>query len=106
MPADVAATLTITVTADQTVVAPAASPASFTRQGHRRQAGAPVRAQFSVGVIDEAVYGVQPDDTPDPLRFFYRREYSRVGTSVLARLLFVGYSGTEQLLLRARGAGR
>ena len=36
--------------------------------------------QFSLGVIDEAVYGVKADATPDPLRYFYQRNYSRVGT--------------------------
>ena len=65
-------------------------------------AGAPVRAQVSLGVIDEAVYGVKPDTTADPLRFFYRREYRRVGTQFSREYSFVGYSGTQQLLLAQR----
>ena len=77
--------LQVTVAADQPVAKPR-QPAAFTVTV-RDQAGRPVRAQLSVGVIDEAVYGVKPDDTADPLRFFYRRDYSRVGTDVLARLL-------------------
>lgn len=61
--------------------------------------GAPVRAQFALGVIDEAVYGVKPDRTPDPLQYFYRRSYSRVGTQFSREYYFVGYSGTDVLRL-------
>jgi alpha-2-macroglobulin len=76
-------------------------PAAFTVKV-LDQAGRPVRAQVSLGIIDEAVYGVKPDTTIDPLRFFYRREYSRVGTQFSREYSFVGYSGTQQLLLAQR----
>ena len=59
-------------------------------------------AQVSLGVIDEAVYAIRPDDTPDPVRFFYRREYSRVGTTFSRDYYFTGFSGTERLQLAAR----
>lgn len=65
-------------------------------------AGQPVRAQVSLGVVDEAVYGVKADATPDPLRFFYRRSYARVGTSFSREYSFVGYSGTDNLQLAQR----
>ena len=65
-------------------------------------AGQPVKAQLSVGVIDEAVYGVKPDDTPDPLRFFFRLDYSRVNTEFSRNYSFAGYAGTQQLLLTQR----
>ena len=68
------------------------------RDAHDR----PVQAQLSVGVVDEALYGVKPDGTPDPLRFFYRHEYSRVGTEFSRGYSFVGWSGTHQLLLAQR----
>ena len=64
--------------------------------------GRPVRAQFALGVIDEAVYGVKADATVDPLRFFYQRNYSRVGTTFSREYSFVGYSGSQPLLLAAR----
>ena len=73
----------------------------FTIRATDRQ-GQPIRAQLSVSVIDEAVYGVKPDGTPDPLRQFYRLEYSRVGTSFSREYSFMGYSGREPLLLAAR----
>ena len=61
-----------------------------------------MRAQVSVAAIDEAVFAVKPDQTPDPLRFFYRRDYSRVGTQFSRDYSFVGYSGAQQLLLAQR----
>ncbi len=92
--------LTVTVTADRAVAKPG-EPATLTVK-IQDQAGRPVRAQVSLGVIDEAVYGVKQDPTPDPLRFFYRREYSRVTTEFSRDYTFVGYSGTQQLLLAQR----
>lgn len=64
--------------------------------------GAPVKAQLSVGVVDEAVYGVKADDTPDPLRFFYRLNYSRVSTDFSRDYSFIGYAGSQQLQLTQR----
>jgi uncharacterized protein YfaS (alpha-2-macroglobulin family) len=92
--------LTVTVAADRPIAKPR-QPASFTVTV-RDSTGQPVRAQLSLGVVDEAVYGVKPDNTTDPLRFFYRREYSRVGTEFSRDYSFIGYSGTEQLLLAQR----
>lgn len=92
--------LTVVAETDRPVVHPG-EPATFTL--HATDAsGAPVRAQLSVGLVDEALYGVRPDTTPDPLRFFYRREYNEVSTSFSRDYPFVGYSGTEQLLLTQR----
>jgi len=89
--------LQIAIAADQPVSRPG-KPARFSITA-TDASGAPVRAQVSIGVIDEAVYGVKQDDTPDPLRYFYRREYSRVGTSFSREYSFVGYSGTQELTL-------
>ncbi len=96
----VAKQLTVTVLAEQAVAKPR-QPAAFTVKV-QDQAGRPVRAQVSLGVIDEAVYGVKPDTTTDPLRFFYRREYSRVGTEFSRDYSFIGYSGSQQLQLAQR----
>jgi alpha-2-macroglobulin len=92
--------LQVSIVPDQPVGKPR-QPAGFTVRV-LDQAGRPVRAQVSLGVIDEAVYGVRPDSTTDPLRFFYRREYSRVGTQFSREYSFIGYSGTQQLLLAQR----
>jgi hypothetical protein len=97
-PADRA--LTITLTADRPVAKPQ-EPGVFS-VNVVDAAGAPVSAQVSLGVIDEAVYAIRQDDTPDPLRFFYRREYSRVGTSFSRDYYFTGFSGSERLQLAMR----
>lgn len=89
--------LQITITPDQAVSRPRQT-GSFT-VSVVDAAGRPLQAQLSLGVVDEALYGVRPERTPDPLRFFYRREYSRVGTQFSRNYSFIGYSGTEQLLL-------
>jgi hypothetical protein len=64
--------------------------------------GQPVPAQVSVAVVDEALFGVQPDRTPDPVDFFYRRRYSLVETQFSREYGFVGYSGQEALNLAQR----
>ncbi|MGE3958739.1 MAG: alpha-2-macroglobulin [Vicinamibacterales bacterium] len=92
--------LTIMADTDRPVARPG-QPATFTLRA-TDAGGAPVRAQLSVGLVDEALYGVRPDSTPDPLRFFYRREYNEVSTSFSRDYPFVGYSGTDQLILTQR----
>jgi uncharacterized protein YfaS (alpha-2-macroglobulin family) len=92
--------LTITLTADRPVAKPQ-EPGVFSVTVVDA-AGAPVSAQVSLGVVDEAVYAIRPDDTPDPLRFFYRREYSRVGTSFSRDYYFTGFSGAARLQLAGR----
>ncbi len=65
-------------------------------------AGLPVRAQLSLAVVDEALYGVRPDSTPDPVEFFHRRGYSLVNTQFSREYSFVGYSGDQPLQLAQR----
>ncbi len=89
--------LQVSLTAEQAVSKPR-EPGRFLLKV-TDAAGAPVRGSFSLAVVDEAVYGVKPDDTPDPLRFFYQRGYSRVGTEFSREYSFVGYSGNQTLLL-------
>ncbi len=42
--------------------------------------GNPVRTEFSLGVVDEAIYALMPDMTPDIRRFFYSLPENRVAT--------------------------
>ena len=92
--------LQIKLTAERAVAKPQ-DPGNFTVH-ITDAAGAPVRAQVSLGVIDEAVYAIRADDTPDPIRFFYRREYNRVVTDTGLSYYFVGYSGSDRLQLARR----
>jgi uncharacterized protein YfaS (alpha-2-macroglobulin family) len=93
-------TLHIELAADRPVAKPQ-EPGVFT-VSVSDASGAPVKAQISLGVIDEAVYAVKPDETPDPIRFFYRREYSRVSTRFSRDYYFVGFAGSDRLQLARR----
>ena len=93
-------TLTVRVSAEQAVSKPG-EPGVFAVQV-TDHAGQPVQAQVSLAVIDEAVYGVKADDTPDPVRHFYRREYTRVATSFSREYYFTGYSGRDRIQLAQR----
>jgi uncharacterized protein YfaS (alpha-2-macroglobulin family) len=61
--------------------------------------GAPVQAEFSVGVVDEAVYSVEPDQVRDPVSFFYGREWNRVGTESSLHYSFHGEAGRRRMQL-------
>src|SRR5262249_52006213 len=61
--------LTVTAVPDRPVVRPG-EPGTFSVKV-ADASGAPVRAQLSLGLVDEAIYGVRQDTTPDALRFFY-----------------------------------
>jgi hypothetical protein len=41
--------------------------------------GNPASAELSIGVVDESIYAVRPDDTTDIREFFYGRRYARAG---------------------------
>lgn len=96
----VSKTLQVAVSAQQAVSRPR-DPGIF-EVAVTDAGGQPVRAQVSLAVIDEAVYGVKPDDTPDPVRFFYRRDYARVSTTFSSYYYFTGYSGRDRLQLTQR----
>jgi uncharacterized protein YfaS (alpha-2-macroglobulin family) len=92
--------LKIEVTADKAIYRPG-EPGTYTVRT-LDASGAPVQAQVAIGVVDEAVYGVRPDTTADPLRVFYRTEYTRVSTDYSRQYYFMGYSGTLRMKLAER----
>jgi alpha-2-macroglobulin len=63
-----------------------ASVAVVTRDG----AGRPVPAEVSVGVVDEAIYSLRADATPDPHDIFYGRIPNWISTTVSFPLLYYG----------------
>jgi hypothetical protein len=52
--------------------------------------GAPVSAEVSVGVVDEAIYALRRDDTPDPHDVFYGQRPNWVTTVVAFPALYYG----------------
>jgi alpha-2-macroglobulin len=62
--------------------------------------GKPVpNADFSVGVVDEAIYGIRPDTTLGILDFFFPRDYDRVSTDNSLQYFFNGQSGKRRMQL-------
>ncbi|HTU99635.1 MAG TPA: MG2 domain-containing protein, partial [Luteitalea sp.] len=92
--------LKIEVTADKAVYRPG-EPGVYTVRT-LDATGTPIPAQVTVGVVDEAIYGVRKDTTEDPLRVFYRTYYSRVSTDYSRHYYFMGYSGTLRMKLAQR----
>ena len=52
-------------------------------------------AEVSMSVVDEAIYSVKPDLTPDIRKAFYGRRYNRVQTSFTISYYFTGFSGDK-----------
>ena len=67
-------------------------PAVYTITAHD-SSDKPVSAEFSLGVVDEAIYGVRPETTQDIFKFFYGKTYNRISTSTSLSYFFQGESG-------------
>jgi hypothetical protein len=66
--------------------------------------GRPVAgAEFSLGVVDEAIYAIRPEAARDILNFFYGSIYNRVGTSSSLSYYFTGESGKRAMELAGGG---
>jgi hypothetical protein len=63
---------------------------------HRGQG---VAAEVSLGVVDEALYGVQKDTTQTPLSFFYGNIYNQVNSSNSLSYYFRGEAGKRAMRL-------
>ncbi|MBZ5607180.1 MAG: alpha-2-macroglobulin [Acidobacteriia bacterium] len=62
--------------------------------------GKPVpRADLSLGVVDEAIYGIRRDMTEDILTFFYGHDYNRVYTDSSLEYYFNGEAGKRRMRL-------
>ncbi len=81
-------------------------PASYTILT-RDLAGRPVPgAEVSLGLVDEAIYRLQPDQTGDIRRAFYGMRYSRVSTNFTSAYRFIGYSGRKTMQLARNDRAR
>ena len=58
-------------------------------------------AELSMGVVDEAIYSVKPDQTRDIRKAFYGRRYNQVQTSFTISYYFKGHSGEKPLNIAA-----
>ena len=57
------------------------------------------RAEFSLGVVDEAIYGIRKDTTQDILTFFFDRDWNRVVTDDSFNYYFHGEAGKRRMRL-------
>jgi hypothetical protein len=94
--------LTVSLTPSQTQFKPGeAAKYNITAKD---STGKPVVGEFSLGVVDEAIYAVRPDRTQDIHQFFYGRLGDSVGTESSLSFYFTGEAGTKPINL-ARGGG-
>ena len=64
--------------------------------------GKPVSgANFSLGVVDEAIYAIEPDAVPNIASAFYGNVYSKVGTDSSLSYYFSGQAGKRAMQLAA-----
>jgi uncharacterized protein YfaS (alpha-2-macroglobulin family) len=61
--------------------------------------GKPAAAEFSFGVVDEAIYAIRPEATIDILKFFYGRVFNHVNTDSSLSYSFHGEAGKKQMQL-------
>jgi len=62
--------------------------------------GKPVpQAEFSLGVVDEAIYAIRPDTLEDPLAFFFGHEWNRVFSEDSLDYYFNGEAGKRRMQL-------
>jgi alpha-2-macroglobulin len=72
--------------------------ASYTITAKDAQGG-PVAAEFSLGVVDEAIYAIRPESTMDILGFLYGRVFNHVSTDSSLAYYFEGQAGKKQMQL-------
>lgn len=65
----------------------------------RDHTGQPVAAEFSLGVVDEAIYAIRPELAQDIVRFFYGRTDNRVNTDSSLDYYFTGSAGKRKMQL-------
>jgi uncharacterized protein YfaS (alpha-2-macroglobulin family) len=65
--------------------------------------GKPVYGEFSIGVVDEAIYAIRPDTNGDPHDYFYGPAYDRVSLDSSLNFYFSGEAGKKQMFLAYRG---
>ena len=61
--------------------------------------GKPVAAEFSLGVVDEAIYAIQPETVQPILKAFYGTIYSKVSTDTSLTYYFSGQAGKRAMEL-------
>jgi alpha-2-macroglobulin len=69
-------------------------------------AGKPVSGEFSVGIVDEAIYAIRREAAEDILSFFYGRRHNAVFTTSSLSYSFHGSSGKRRMQLAGLNGSR
>ena len=77
-------------------------PASWTVLARNADGSPASGVEVSLGVVDEAIYSIEPERSGDIRRAFYGVRYSSVSTSFSSAFSFTGYSGKKLMKLAAR----
>ena len=73
--------------------------ASYTILARNADGSPAANAEVSLGVVDEAIYSIQPEMVGDIRREFYGRRYNQVQTSFSISYIFTGYAGDKPVTL-------
>jgi uncharacterized protein YfaS (alpha-2-macroglobulin family) len=68
--------------------------------------GKPAVGEFSLGVVDEAIYAIHPDATEDIYQYFYRGTGDGVSTESSLTFYFTGEAGTKPMILASGNGDR
>ena len=66
----------------------------------------PVAGEFSIGIVDEAIYAIAPEASGDIHDFFYATVYDRVSTEASLSYYFNGEAGKKQMFLAWQSKSR
>ncbi|MDQ3907954.1 MAG: MG2 domain-containing protein, partial [Acidobacteriota bacterium] len=72
---------------------------SYTVVAHNGDGTPAANAEVSLGVVDEAIYSVSPDNAEDIRRDFYGRRANEVNTTYSTNYSFTGYAGKKPIKL-------
>ena len=61
--------------------------------------GKPIAAEFSLGVVDEAIYAIKPETVGSIMNAFYGKVYSQVSTETSLSYYFNGQAGKRKMQL-------
>ncbi len=79
--------------------------ATYTIQAHDSD-GKPVVGEFSLGIVDEAIYAIHPDASGDISNAFFGPAYDNVSSDSSLNFYFSGEAGAKEMFLAYDSANR
>jgi hypothetical protein len=79
--------------------------ATYTITAHDAD-GKPVAGEFSLGIVDEAIYAIHPDASGDISAAFFGPVYDNVSTDSSLNFYFSGEAGAKEMFLAYENASR